>query len=811
MTEESKKIVLPAYLIRRCEAFRIVKGDQTSYLLRDKLHGKTYDFDPWQFFILEVLPGCETLEKLQGVFKDRFDRDISKQELDELFASIADKKLFDESALQHPLLQAFARRTYDVIDGKAVLKEHVENVNKIGAAAKDSKSEPVTPLKDLPVGVQDAIGADPRTMRKMFDIFDPRPILKVIAPRLAPLRYLGFALPALLLLALILVGQHWEFLLQDLRRLHIEMSLGAHLLFSLLTVNLTATIFRSCLAYMFGAQVEQFGIIFFVGFIPRFEIGIRGLDDLSRRKRMWFHGANLLLRLFILSCAVLVWWNTRTNLDGIVHEGALAFILTCWGSLVIETGNPFMRASTYYLLCAFLDEPHLRGKAHKALTNKLRGGVYQSADSNILAIYALACATYVSLLIIFLTLGLGGYLLQQFHLGGFAVVLTIAICTYLLWRNYTTLKKYSDSYERTMQFDRWRKRTLLAAGQVEGEVVTKKSSYWIPALFICLLLVLLLPYPYQPSGSFTIYPTRKQVMSTDTPGLIDEVYFDGGESVKKGTPLARLAHDDYLAQIKVLTGKIDQQKATVDNLKTLPKPEQVKLAEALLEVQRTHEAFSREKVPRLEKLYHVGAVSFEEYDTARKEHEVDVQQVVQKQAELALVKVPVTSDEIAAAEAQLVALKEERADFEAKVARTVIRMPFDGNILTLHLMDRTNSYLDKGQPFASIEYTGTVTAQIDIAEPDLQYITLGNSVHVRPNAFFNREFVGKVTLIDRNVTVKPTGTFVNVIATIDNPNGLLKTDMSGEAKIDTVTIPVWEAFTQTLIRFFQVQVWSWIP
>ena len=77
MTEPSKKIVLPAYLIRRLEAFRIAKGSEHSYVVRDKLYGKTYDFDPWQFFILEVLPGCESLEKLQAVFHDRFGRTIT--------------------------------------------------------------------------------------------------------------------------------------------------------------------------------------------------------------------------------------------------------------------------------------------------------------------------------------------------------------------------------------------------------------------------------------------------------------------------------------------------------------------------------------------------------------------------------------------------------------------------------------------------------------------------------------------------------------------------------------------------------------
>jgi putative peptide zinc metalloprotease protein len=35
--------------------------------------------------------------------------------------------------------------------------------------------------------------------------------------------------------------------------------------------------------------------------------------------------------------------------------------------------------------------------------------------------------------------------------------------------------------------------------------------------------------------------------------------------------------------------------------------------------------------------------------------------------------------------------------------------------------------------------------------------------------------------------------------------------MTGYAKIGGTTMPVWKAFTLTLVRFFNVQVWSWIP
>src|SRR5690242_3170097 len=149
---------------------------------------------------------------------------------------------------------------------------------------------------------------------------------------------------------------------------------------------------------------------------------------------------------------------------------------------------------------------------------------------------------------------------------------------------------------------------MITEDQVEGEAKTPKKHYWRYALLACVLLVLLIPYPYDVSGTVQVYPYRKQVLSTDTPGLVKDVYFDGGESVKQGTVIAILEHDDYEAQIKVVDSDIEAQKAVVANLKSLPKPEAVQVAEEDLRVAQTQAKFSREKVPRLEGLYKQGAV-----------------------------------------------------------------------------------------------------------------------------------------------------------------------------------------------------------
>ena len=105
-----------------------------------------------------------------------------------------------------------------------------------------------------------------------------------------------------------------------------------------------------------------------------------------------------------------------------------------------------------------------------------------------------------------------------------------------------------------------------------------------------------------------------------------------------------------------------------------------------------------------------------------------------------------------------------------------------------------------------------VTAEIEIQEGDIAYLKVGNEVRVRAVSFaVEREFNGKVTLIDRNVTPKSTGNVIKVQASIDNPQGLLRTGMAGRAKVLGESMPVWKAFTMAIVRFVQVQVWSWIP
>src|SRR6185295_15867167 len=165
---------------------------------------KTHDLEPWQFFVLEVLPGCEDVAKLRSVFVDRFGRQISEPEILRFFGWLADNKLLDEESAAHPLLKPFTRQGYALEQGLVKPKSFQElsvmlaptagapkpagapsaaapppGAPPAGAAAGatggDEKAIPEEAT--LPAGINEADNLDPRRGGRTIPLFEIRPFL----------------------------------------------------------------------------------------------------------------------------------------------------------------------------------------------------------------------------------------------------------------------------------------------------------------------------------------------------------------------------------------------------------------------------------------------------------------------------------------------------------------------------------------------------------------------------------------------------------------------------------------------------------
>lgn len=825
MEKDAQQVAVPPFLRKRLQAFRVGKGEQQSYLIIDQIDEKQFELEPWQFFILQILPGCEDFNKLAAIFMDRFGHSITNKEVENLFSLVTDKKLFALSASSHPLLEAFNKkrdaRPAEENSPETLVQDALPNNNSSSTQTPSEDQKPTTAenntqginddKKPLPAGVCDALGLDNRIPSKLWELFNPTPYIKRCYPWLLPLKYTIYLLPVLLIPALIISVRYINFIVEDFTLLRENMSFAAHVLIGMATDNLLIVLATSLVAYAYRGTVNSVCFVLLMGFFPRFIVRISHADQFTRRERIWLHAAPLLARLGLISVCIFIWLTTRAHYGFLAKSGLVVAVLTM-GSFFLCI-NPLIKNSGYHLLAAFLNEPSLRTKAYMALMNRLRGNVYKKTDANTLTAYALASALFMIITFTVFTFLFGRFL--NTHLGGASLFLIGFIILAMSLNISKKFKEINQAYESSVQFQRWRTRTIPEA---DNEVAAPENKnnliiYLKRALFLIILVVLFVPYNYEVSGVFDILPNEQQHITAEIGGIIDEIYFDGGETLKKDTKIGRLSYSDYTDQIEVLAAKMQEQQSVIDELKSKPRPEEVQLAERGLEVEQTRAQFSGEKAIRLEELYKKRTISFEDLEDARREHEVDLSQIEEKRANLELIKAGAPPDQIAAEEAKLQSLEKECDHNLNKIEQSIFRMPFDGKLVTLNLKQMVGTYLDKGALLCIVENTDLVNAQIEVFESDIGYILKSEKVRIRPHAYYNEDedFTGEVSKIDAKITDVHTGKVIKVITTIKNKDGRLKTGMTGFAKISCGYLPTWKVLSLGIFHFINVEAWSWLP
>ena len=183
------------------------------------------------------------------------------------------------------------------------------------------------------------------------------------------------------------------------------------------------------------------------------------------------------------------------------------------------------------------------------------------------------------------------------------------------------------------------------------------------------------------------------------------------------------------------------------------------------------------------------------------------------------------------AEAAVKRLEQEVSFLSEELDRQTLRMPFDGFLTTSNLMEKKGRYFKQGDTFATAEDSRTLLGVVEIPEVQIDQLSETGAVEIRLLAYPNRKFAGKVSSIEPTARTDPMfgqtatnedgettqytpergGQVVSVLIEIDDEDGLLMPGMSGYAKIHGETMPVIFAFSRPLIRFFRLEIWSWLP
>jgi multidrug resistance efflux pump len=181
--------------------------------------------------------------------------------------------------------------------------------------------------------------------------------------------------------------------------------------------------------------------------------------------------------------------------------------------------------------------------------------------------------------------------------------------------------------------------------------------------------------------------------------------------------------------------------------------------------------------------------------------------------------IEVARHNIEVARTELEGLKKEQQQERNKLKLTTLVMPLNGYLVTPYLDMKVGSYLEQGETFAIAQDATSILGEVKISEYDIGQFSTGKKVQVKLGAYPQDTIIGTVVSItpsasentSTNTSAEAPGQFVRVLVEIPYSGRTLKTGMSGYAKIEGVVKPVIIAFTIPIVRFFQLEMWSWLP
>jgi len=799
------------------------QGSQRAYLIRNA-SGDAFEFGEEDYFLCQSLDGRASPEEIAERFRSFFNKPISETDV-QGFAEEIEKLGLGER-----------------VNGTKPSKQEKSQRKK--ASLVESGTEPVVGEESSERSTEEDDEDSTRVTR--YRLVDPSGFFSWAARLLGWIQV--FAWP--LSIALIAGGITGIWLLfsrqneltadQQAAGMQALPYLGK-LVLTLFTLNFLRCLVQGIVLTKMGGQVEEAGIRMRFGLIPRFYIDRSALRQLERGKRMWCYASTVLTRLGMLAGGGAMWLTFQPTSARLAGLGILFLHAGFIGLLLVTV--PLRGSDGFKWLCTW------RGWPDNLIQQALQIGVRFVQRKPIPVSRS-----------------------RAFWMLLYAAVLIGTWTTFLLWfaaRMADGLNEtFPDIFGRSTEFillavilvmvGRWFLDKLPGVRQAPdpGEAEKKNGSRtaWIIAGAV---LILLLPFPYRPGGNCTLLPPAAQPVEALETGFIAEVLHRGGDGqvIKAGTALAIMRSpeiENEAAQTRELLrnqqATLAKERANLRSLNSGARKEELDAAMARLErAQADVESgvasleaanigaeYAANEVNAYEPLAAQGAYAQLLLEEKRKQAKLAQTSIGEAQqaleafrkseaealAELTLLKAGARPEEVEAAEQTVAAVEAEVArlqaflDFiEGQKERLTLRMPIDGVLVESHLERRIGSRLEPGEEFATAQEPGLPLVEVALPEAEAEDVLVGAPAEVRLVANAARALQGQVEAIEPAASEEEITQVVRVLVQLEEAarRRPLKAGMTGYCKIDAGYRPLGYLLVRPLFRFFQVEVWSWLP
>jgi len=588
-------------------------------------------------------------------------------------------------------------------------------------------------------------------------------------------------------------------------------------LLGIFAINVMAEVCKAVALKHYGGGVPEACVGLAYRLVPTFHFDLADLWMKKKSKQLIIFSAGLGGQLFLWAIAMLAWRITYPW--SVMHKFWVVFTVAAQFFFLVNV-IPLLPRDGYYLLSSWKEVPELWYRSRnlvqawyhgnplpEPLTRRERLGFMVFGISSIIFV----CAFWL------LVLGLLGYLLTWYwHLRGLGFCLILIIFAL----------RYGDAVKQLMT--RW----FTPRGFLVDDAGSAKPKYLLRiGLAALIIIVLLIPYPFEAGGEFKILPVHQLSIRAVVRGEIQKILVQEGQWLQKGQTVAVLLDKDQRAQLESLKEQLVGARERLTLLQKGPKPEEVAKAEQEVKLAAKALQYSSVEAIRYTQMFQGKAVSDLDYQNVLKTRDEDRERLLLAKKNLEVVKNPFRPEEIKQQEAEVRRLEAEIVLAEKNLQLTEIVSPAEGRFITARPLQTVGQFLEMGELLGVIEDARHLVAEIEVPEEDIEEVKMGGRVKMKTWANPTKTIYGTVRAIapagydlargrlERVLTerefrtmqvVSPQGKVIRVLSEFPVTQGV-HTDMTGYAKIEGSWKPVGVAFTRWLIRFIWVEVWSWIP
>lgn len=821
-------------LVRRRRAdVEIQKISPSECVVKLAADRQYFSLGPQEAYLLRQLNGHRSGRRIREKYEEKFGERLSRSDLKEFIAAV------ESMGLLEPI----------------EVSETPVDSNSAAAVAGGTDSP----------GDSSSTAAEPKVAKKRkgqlfgqsalffrVPLFDPDRLFNALEPRLRWLWSRTFCVMAItaMFFALVISIANSQQLIQAYPAL-LDWKIAA--LFAVVLVGATALheMAHGLTCKHFGGEVHETGLLFMF-FIPCMYCNVSDAWLIpENRKRLLITLAGGFLDLCVWALSVFVW---RVTVPGLVVNQIALVVLTVTGTRSFLNFNPLLRLDGYYLLADWLAIPNLRIRGKQYWMAHVRWMLWGAArprpvsQGRILMTYGFLYWAFAIGFLNVIVIQFFQYLSSEFGFAGLAFIGLL-----LMFGLRRVFKGFFESELTKMIKTR-----------------PGRTGIWAAGIGIVLMLMFGVPVRSISSGDFEVRPGQVIQQHVAVAGIVDEILVDDGDRVTQGEILARLRSPDLLAQIRITEDMLREVNANLKRLEAGTRPEEIKAQqqrvahleewrlrgkEDLQQAQLAHEQelliqehrvrqaeatleFSRQNYARSYRLYEQGALAgaqlraeymnvmsaesgyarekatqtslaatglrSRESELAKRE-----QELAEAQQTLRLLEAGSRPEDITAERARSERIAHDLEYLREQEAKLQIVATADGILSAPRLREKIGQAIPKDAVFCTIENPKTSCVEISVSEDDAAHVKPGLPVTLKARAIPFETFTARVEGISAVATKLETSpqNVVVVRCQIENPDGRLKSGMTGFGRIQRGSKSMGMIAVSKAMKYFRTEFW----